>query len=85
MNAGSFARRFLVPRWGVSLYYFLKYRCRVSTRAEVELSPFLKIGHRFDRLVSVLDEGAAALAQDGLEVRFLIDVSRTFGVENAMR
>jgi acetyltransferase-like isoleucine patch superfamily enzyme len=44
MNAGSFARRFLVPRWGVSLYYFLKYRCRVSARAEVELSPFLKIG-----------------------------------------
>jgi acetyltransferase-like isoleucine patch superfamily enzyme len=46
MNAGSFVRRFLVPRWGVSLYYFLKYRCRVSTRAEVELSPLLRIGLR---------------------------------------
>jgi adenosine deaminase len=45
--------------------------------AEIHFAPsaFLRIGHRFDRLVSVLDEGAAAL----------IDVSRTFGVENAMR
>ncbi len=55
--------------------------------AEIHFAPsaFLKIGHRFDRLISVLDEGAAALAKDGLEVRFLIDVSRTFGVDNAMR
>lgn len=55
--------------------------------AEIHFAPsaFLRIGHRFDRLVSVLDQGAAALAKDGLEVRFLIDVSRTFGVDNAMR
>lgn len=55
--------------------------------AEIHFAPsaFLKIGHRFDRLVAVLDQGAAALAKDGLEARFLIDVSRTFGVDNAMR
>ncbi len=55
--------------------------------AEIHFAPsaFLRIGHRFDRLVSVLDQGAAALAKDGREVRFLIDVSRTFGVDNAMR
>ena len=44
MNVGSFARRFLVPRWGVSLYYYLRFRCKVSTRAEVEMSPLLQIG-----------------------------------------
>jgi len=44
MKARSFVQRFLVPRWAISLYYFLKYRCKVSTRAEVELSPLLSIG-----------------------------------------
>jgi adenosine deaminase len=55
--------------------------------AEVHFAPsaFLRIGHRFDRLMSVLEEGAAALERDGLVVRFLIDVSRTFGVDNAMQ
>jgi len=44
MTIGSFARRFLLPRWCVSLFYFLKYRCRISTRAEVEMSSLLRIG-----------------------------------------
>jgi acetyltransferase-like isoleucine patch superfamily enzyme len=44
MNAKSFCQRFLLPRWVISLYYFMKYGCKVSTRAEVEFSPFLKIG-----------------------------------------
>ncbi len=44
MNVTSFAQRFLLPRWGVSLYFFCRYRCKVSTRAEVELSPLLSIG-----------------------------------------
>lgn len=44
MNVTSFVQRFLLPRWVISLYYFLKYRCKVSTRAEVELSPLLSIG-----------------------------------------
>jgi acetyltransferase-like isoleucine patch superfamily enzyme len=41
-----FIRRFLVPRCGISLYYFIKFRCRVSTRAEVDLSPLLRVGRR---------------------------------------
>jgi adenosine deaminase len=55
--------------------------------AEVHFAPsaFLRSGHRFDRLVSVLEEGAAALEKEGLLVRYLVDVSRTFGVDNAMR
>jgi len=48
-------------------------------------SAFLRGGHRFDRMMTVLEEGAAALDREGLVVRFLVDVSRTFGVENAMR
>ena len=46
MSASRFIRRFLVPRWGISLYYFIKYGCRVSTRAEVDLSPLLQLGRR---------------------------------------
>lgn len=37
-------RRFLVPRFVVSLYYFLKYRAKISPRAEVELSANLRFG-----------------------------------------
>ncbi|MCU0235751.1 MAG: acyltransferase [Acidobacteria bacterium] len=44
MSLSHFIRRFLVPRWGISLYYFLKFRCKVSGRAEVDLSPLLTIG-----------------------------------------
>ena len=55
--------------------------------AEIHFAPtaFLRSGHRYDRLVSILDEGAAALAKDGLIVNYLVDVSRTFGADNAMR
>lgn len=38
------ALRFLVPRVCVSLYYFVRYRARVSMRAEVEISPQLTFG-----------------------------------------
>jgi acetyltransferase-like isoleucine patch superfamily enzyme len=44
MSPLSFAQRFLVPRWGISLYYFLRYRAKISTRAEVQLSPQFRIG-----------------------------------------
>ena len=37
-------RRFLVPSIVVSVYYFFKYRCKISARAEVELSSNLVIG-----------------------------------------
>lgn len=44
MNLGLMARRFLVPHCLVSLYYFIRFGCKVSPRAEVELSPLLQIG-----------------------------------------
>jgi adenosine deaminase len=55
--------------------------------AEIHFAPsmFLRNGHNFERLMAILDKGAAELSRDGLEVRFIIDVSRTFGVQNAMQ
>ena len=44
MTPNMLIRRFLVPQPFVSLYYFLKYRAKVSPKAEVELSPNLKLG-----------------------------------------
>jgi acetyltransferase-like isoleucine patch superfamily enzyme len=38
------AQRFLIPRFVVTLYYFVKSRSSISPRAEVELSPNLKLG-----------------------------------------
>ena len=37
-------QRFLVPSFVVTIIYAFKYKCMVSPRAEVELSPLLKIG-----------------------------------------
>ena len=55
--------------------------------SEIHFAPsmFLKNGHSFDRLMAILDGGAKDLAREGYEVRFIIDVSRTFGVRNAMK
>lgn len=44
MEAGKLIRRFLVPSFVVTLIYLFRYRCKVSPRAEVELSPRLTIG-----------------------------------------
>jgi acetyltransferase-like isoleucine patch superfamily enzyme len=44
MKAATFLRRFLVPRPVVSLMCWLRYRARVSPRAEVDLSPQLALG-----------------------------------------
>jgi acetyltransferase-like isoleucine patch superfamily enzyme len=38
-------RRFLVPRFIVSLYYYVKFGAKISPRAEVELSSNLTLGH----------------------------------------
>jgi acetyltransferase-like isoleucine patch superfamily enzyme len=37
-------RRFFIPKIILSILYFLKFGCKISTRSEVELSPNLKIG-----------------------------------------
>lgn len=44
MKFGMIARRFLIPSPLVSLICYLKYGAFVSTRAEVELSPLLRLG-----------------------------------------
>jgi amino acid adenylation domain-containing protein len=43
-KVGWIFRRFLVPRFAVSLYYFLRYGVKISPRSEVELSPRLTFG-----------------------------------------
>ena len=40
----ALARRFLVPPILVTLICWVRYRCKISPRAEVELSPRLNIG-----------------------------------------
>ncbi|MCH2169771.1 acyltransferase [Myxococcota bacterium] len=37
-------RRFFVPSWMVTAIYMLKYRARVSPRAEVDLNPAIRLG-----------------------------------------
>jgi acetyltransferase-like isoleucine patch superfamily enzyme len=44
MRAGTVLRRFLVPRAWITLRAYLRFRCLVSPRAEVELTPHLAIG-----------------------------------------
>jgi acetyltransferase-like isoleucine patch superfamily enzyme len=44
MRRGALLRRFLVPGFVVSIHAWLKFRCRVSPRAEVEITPHLRIG-----------------------------------------
>lgn len=44
MQARKVLQRFLVPSFVVSIICFIRYRCKVSPRAEVELSSSLHIG-----------------------------------------
>jgi len=55
--------------------------------AEIFFAPtkLIKNGLSFESLVDRLDAGARSLAADGLQVRYIVDVSRGFGLENAMR
>jgi len=46
MRPGTVVRRFLVPGFVVSIHAWLRFRCQVSPRAEVEITPLLKIGPR---------------------------------------
>lgn len=45
-RARQISQRFLCPAFLVSLYYLLKYRAIVSTRAEVELSSKVHLGRK---------------------------------------
>lgn len=44
MKLSTFGRRFLLPRFVLSLYFALRYRAVVSPRAEVEWSAHLEFG-----------------------------------------
>ena len=46
MRTGVLLRRFLVPRFVVTLQAWLRYGCFVSPRAEVEITPNLEIGRK---------------------------------------
>ena len=54
--------------------------------AEIFFAPskFLLNGLSFDEMMKILDKGAATLLEEeNITIKFLIDVSRTIGVENA--
>ena len=55
--------------------------------AEIFFAPtkLIKNGLDFDRIINILDTGANQLRSEGLDVRYIVDVSRGFGLENAMR
>lgn len=44
MKIGKILRRFFVPAPVVTIFYLIKYGCKISTKAEVELSGLLTIG-----------------------------------------
>jgi acetyltransferase-like isoleucine patch superfamily enzyme len=44
MRPAKLAQRFLLPSFVISLIYAFRFRAMVSPRAEVELSPLLKLG-----------------------------------------
>lgn len=44
MNIAKILKRFLLPSFVVTIVYLVKHKCKVSPRAEVDLSPLLKIG-----------------------------------------
>jgi len=44
MKIGKIIRRFLIPSPIITIIYLVKYGCKISPKAEVELSKLLKIG-----------------------------------------
>ncbi|MGH8195786.1 MAG: acyltransferase [Woeseiaceae bacterium] len=46
LTTGKIVRRFLIPSIGITLIYYIRSRALVSPRAEVELSPLLRIGRK---------------------------------------
>jgi len=57
------------------------------TYSEVFFAPtaFLKLGFKYEDMVKIFDEGVAKIkSKYGITVKLLMDVSRTFGCENAM-
>jgi len=44
MTFNKILRRFFIPSTYISLHYYLKYRAKISLKAEVEFSPNLRMG-----------------------------------------
>jgi len=55
--------------------------------AEIFFAPtkLIKNGLPFKEMIAKLHHGAEILKKDGLEIKYIVDVSRGFGLENAMR
>jgi acetyltransferase-like isoleucine patch superfamily enzyme len=71
MQIGVLIRRFLVPGFVVTLRAYLKYGCMVSPKAEVELTPHLKIGRK-----SIVSSFTKLKATDGpLEIGSHVEIS----------
>jgi acetyltransferase-like isoleucine patch superfamily enzyme len=60
MDLATLVRRFLTPGFLVTLRAYLKYGCLISPRAEVEITPHLRIGRK-----SVVSSFAKIKATDG--------------------
>lgn len=55
--------------------------------AEIFFAPskFIQMGFDFKKMITILDSGASKIFEKyGIELKFLVDVSRSFGLENAM-
>ena len=60
MKPGTLVRRFLTPGFVVTVRAYLKYGCLVSPKAEVEITPHLRIGRN-----SVIGSFTKVKATDG--------------------
>ena len=64
---------------------YLKRNNIIYTEIFFAPSKFLMNGFSFEVMMDYLDQGAKRIKkEDGIEIKFLIDVSRSFGPENAM-
>lgn len=71
MNIATVVRRFLLPRFAVTVLYGIRYKCFVSPRAEVEYTGNIKIG-RHTRISSF----TKIMATDGpLEIGKKVSIS----------
>ncbi len=64
---------------------YLKRNNIVYTEIFFAPSKFVRNGFSFSKIVELLDEGAKRLErEENLKIKYIMDVSRTFGPENAM-
>lgn len=66
MKSIDIIRRFFIPSFVVTLAYLVKYRCKISPRAEVDLNSYLKIGHgtRISSFVKIKANGPLRIGSE---------------------